>query len=62
MDKGGDIQTFGANGENPNVKRGTHQNCQLPFLSYLPNHLLLQEIGWVGYYMGWAMYDNPNSN
>ena len=44
-DKGGNIQTFGANGEKPNVKGGTHQNCQLPFLSYSPNHLLLLEIG-----------------
>ena len=39
------IQTFGASGENPNVKGRTHQNCQLPFLSYSPNHLLLPEIG-----------------
>ena len=42
---GGDIQTFGANGEKPNVKWEAHENCQLPFLSYSPNHLLLPEIG-----------------
>ena len=51
-----------ANGENPNVKGRTHQNCQLSFLSHSLNHLLLPEIGWVGYCMGWAMYDSPNSN
>ena len=37
-------------------------NCQLPFLSHSPNHLVLPEIGWVGYCMGWVRYDNPNSN
>ena len=49
-------------GKSQNVKGGTHQNCQLPFFSYSPNHLLLPEVGWVGYCMGWARYDSPNSN
>ena len=43
-------------------ERENPSNCQLPFLSHSPNHLLLPEIGWVGYCMGWARYDSPNSN
>ena len=58
----GGYSNLWANGEKPNFKGRTHQNCQLPFLSYSPNHLLLPEIGWVGYCMGWARYENPNSN
>ena len=34
-------------------QRENPSNCQLPFLSYSPNQLLLAEIGWVGYCMGW---------
>ena len=43
-------------------QRENPSNYQLPFLSYSPNHLLLPEVGWVGYCMGWERYDNPNSN
>ena len=43
--RGGNIQTFGANGEKPNVKGRTHKKSQLLFLSYSPNHLLLPEVG-----------------
>ena len=41
---GWNIQTFEANGEKPNVKGRTHKKCQLPFLSYSPNHLLRQKL------------------
>ena len=43
-------------------QRENPSNCKLHFLSYSPNHLLLPEIGWVGYCMGWARYESPNSN
>ena len=43
-------------------QRENPSNCQLPFLSYSPNNLLLLEVGWVRYCMGHARYDNPNSN
>ena len=35
---GGDIQTFGANGENPNVKGKTHQTVN--YLSYLTHPII----------------------
>ena len=28
-------------------------NCQLPFLSFFPNHLFLPECGWVSYCVEW---------
>ena len=40
-------------------QRENPSNCQLPFLSHSPNHLLLLEIGWVDYCMGWERYDSP---
>ena len=43
-------------------QRENPSNCQLPFLSYSPNHLLLPEVGWVGYCMEWGRYGSPNSN
>ena len=60
--KGGWYSNLWANGENPNVKGITHQNCQLPFLSHSPNHLVLTKIGWSSYCMGmgrvWAWISN----
>ena len=32
-------------------QRENPSNCQLPFLSHSPNHLILPEIGWVSYCM-----------
>ena len=43
-------------------QRENPSNSQLPSLSYSPNHLLLPEIGWVSYCMGWEMYGGQHSN
>ena len=37
-------------------------NCQLPFLSHSPNHLIFQEIGWSSYFMGMGRVWGLNSN
>ena len=57
----GVIQTFGPMGKDK-CKRENPSNCQLPILSLMPNHLILPEIGWVSYCMGWARYGSPNLN
>ena len=59
--RGGIFKPLGQWGK-AKCQRENPSNCQLPFLSHLPNHLLLPKIGWVGYCMGWERCDNPNSN
>ena len=60
-DKGGIFKPLGQWGKSK-CQRENPSNCQLPFLSYSPNHLLLLEVGWVGYCIGWVRYVSPNSN
>ena len=61
-DKGGWVFKPLGQWEKAKCQRENPSNCQLPFLSYSPNNLLLPEVGWVGYCMGYARYGSPNLN
>ena len=44
----GGYKNLWVNGENPNVKGRTHQNCQLPFLSYSQSFIIAKNwLSWL---------------
>ena len=47
---GGILNLWGQWGK-PKCQRENPSNCQLPFLSHSPNHLIMPEIAW-----GWEEY------
>ena len=61
-DSGGGYSNLWAQWGKAKCQRENPSNCQIPIFSLMPNHLILPEIGWVSYCMGWARYGSPNLN